>query len=184
MKTRPFEHYRKLIYETRVQLIYANSMGYLEKFYKVNLKKGEIIETLMKRLPTHIRYIGDKPNLMVSLPKGSRIVKTIIAEAFVKDYSYNKFIISFIDGDYKNCNLMNLKLNTRTMTSRNNGLKNGIKIKYKKKGEQNYQLALSQRDLAKKLFINEREVWCYFNGKLKDNTKSYLYEFDLEIVKT
>jgi len=181
---RPFEHYRKLIYETRVQLIYANSMGYLEKFYKANLKKGEIVETLMKRLSTHTRMLGNKPNLMVSLPKGSRIVKTIIAEAFFKGYSHNKFIIRHIDGNYQNCNLMNLKLEPRLETSRNNGLKNGNKIKYKRKDEGTYKLALSQRDLAKKLFINEREVWCYFNGRLKDKTKSYLYEFDLEIVKT
>lgn len=184
MKQRPFEHYRIRIYETRVQLIYVNSQGYLERYYKKDIKlNGEILEKNFNRIPTFTRYIKGKPFHVVSLPKGSRIVKTIVAEAFIKNYNRNKFIIRHIDGNYQNCNILNLKLEPRTQTSRINGLKNGKQIKFKRKGDKEYQLACSQRDLAKKLFINEREVWCYLNGRLKDLTKSYLYEFDIEIVK-
>lgn len=107
MNGRPFEHYRRLVKETRTHLIYVNSMGFVEQIEKRFIKNGYFASKELHKVKLDNK-MGVRPYLYCSLISKEPLYR-IIARLFMEGYEEGE-TITFKDGNWQNCNLLNMEL--------------------------------------------------------------------------
>lgn len=151
-----FEHYHKLIFETKKALYYASSLGYV-------LKKNK--SDMIERVKSSFMKDG---RLAVNIAGKTIFLGQLIAKAFMRDYKSN-CCVGYKDGNRKNCNITNLYLLTRFEAGKKVGKNNNrgkcVVVKENKKTIK-YR---TTKEASKALFCSYRTLQDYLKGRYKSS---------------
>lgn len=106
-----FEHYRRLFYETRDMLFYINSLGYIERYKKINFTQHGTSAKFFERVSSRVYERKDshkKEIYLTSVVNHKRFaIKRLVAQNFSSQWEKGSKIYHK-DGNIKNCNIENL----------------------------------------------------------------------------
>lgn len=165
------EAYSLLVYENKKRLFYANTsgrVGYVDK-HKIDPLTKEVKDDYIVWLKPFVKVSYGASYLFIRLGKHRRLLKKVMAKAFIRGYDQQTHTIANIDGNFKNCALSNL-----VIIERANGLctkkAQVIKVISPNGATSVYKGLIN---CSKSLCVDEKTLWNhlhqkFINGVLSD----------------
>lgn len=168
MKKQPFDHYQRLISESKYNLWYINSMGYVVRLSKKDNSKRVLKPFFKKR------------NICVKVSGKTTYIKTLVAKYFCHEYKPG-ICIGFKDNDPTNCNIENLYFYSYEENGRLTGHMSKAQpliIEFQKGNKKERIEFRSIREAAKHLYCSYQTLLDYLKGKYKT---SVLNDYNMKI---
>lgn len=178
---REFEHYHKLFYETTLKMYFISTEGKVGYIWRKDLKANgnRMDERLINWVVPKTIKRKAADFLVVVIDSQKRAVKNLVANAFIKGYSFKKHIIEHLDYDYTNCRLDNLKLSDRHNTlSKKAKDRTTMVIAVRKKSKGGWKHYHSITQAAEALFVFNDTLSKYLSRKTH---YSVLQDYDFKI---
>lgn len=176
---REFEIYHTLFKVTPQKLYYISNSGKIGFIEAIELRKrkGVMDESLIHWIEPKTLVRGQKRLSYVIVEGTKRMVKKLVAYAFIPDYSDEDTIIEHKDGNYENCDVRNLLiLNRHKILSLKAKKRKTTEIVVRKKGEEVWKTYNSIKEAAEALFVFNDTLANYLNRKTR-NSILMDYEF-------
>jgi len=117
MMIKEHEPYQMKIYETTLRLYYLSTEGKVGYVLKAALAaNGQMDEKLIHWLDPRTIIRNNKPILVITVDYTQHTIKKLMATKFMPTYKDRLHYVNHLNGDYKDCRLLNLTLANKSQT--------------------------------------------------------------------
>ena len=110
---RDFEHYNRLIKETKLRIYYASTMGKVGYVIKKEIDGKDIRDDLIKWVKPKPQKTHGSVKMRVAIGGNQVCLKKVIARAFIAGYDEVLYSLKHKNGNYRDCSLRNLYMANR-----------------------------------------------------------------------